>query len=185
MPRAVALLRAINVGGRFVVKMEKLRALAEGAGLTGVSTYIASGNLLFDCSVREAPRMEAKLEALWKKELGWDVATLVRTQKEIAALFAEGGQLAHGLKGKDARHYVSFLRAEPARAAVEELHGWSYAKERVLVRGRELHFWCTLPSHEAKFTNARLEKALKLQATTRDWKTVVALQELFSSSAPA
>lgn len=183
MPRAVALLRAINVGGRFVVKMEKLRALAEGAGLTGVSTYIASGNLLFDCAAREAPRMETKLEALWKKELGWDVPTLVRTQKEIAELFAEGDKLAHGLKGKDVRHYVTFLREEPARAMVEELHSWSYAKERLLVRGRELHFWCTIPSHEAKFSNARLEKTAKLQATTRDWKTVAALQELFGSTA--
>jgi len=184
MPRAVALLRAINVGGRFV-KMEKLRELATRAGLENVSTYIQSGNLLFDCSAREAPRMETRLEALWKQELGWDIPTLVRTQKEIAALFAEGAALAHGLKGKGVRHYVSFLRAEPARAAVEELHGWSYAKERLLVRGRELHFWCALPSHEAKFSNTRLEKAVKLQATTRDWKTVVALQELFSPGARA
>jgi uncharacterized protein (DUF1697 family) len=184
MPRAVALLRAINVGGRFV-KMEKLRALAEGAGLAGVSTYIQSGNLLFDCSAREAPRMEARLEALWEKALGWDIATLVRTQKEIGALFAEGAGLEHGLKGKEARHYVSFLRAEPSRAAIDELHASSYGKERLLVRGRELHFWCTIPSHEAKFSNARLERVLKFPATTRDWKTVAALAQLLSPSAPA
>jgi uncharacterized protein (DUF1697 family) len=184
MPRAVALLRAINVGGRFV-KMERLRALASAAGLEGVSTYIQSGNLLFDCTAREAPRMEAQLEALWKRELGWDIATLVRTQKQIEALFEEGGGLEHGLKGRDARHYVSFLRGEPARDAIDALHGWSYAKERLLVRGRELHFWCTLPSHEAKFSNARLERVLKFPATTRDWKTVAALAELFNPSAPA
>jgi uncharacterized protein (DUF1697 family) len=184
MPRAVALLRAINVGGRFV-KMEKLRALATRAGLENVATYIQSGNLLFDCSAREAPRMEARLEALWKVELGWDIATLVRSEREIAELFAEGAGLKHGLKGKDVRHYVSFLRAPPAPGATEELHDWSYAKERLLVRGRELHFWCTLPSHEANFSNARLERLLKFPATTRDWKTVVALQELFSSSARA
>ena len=139
MPRAVALLRAINVGGRFV-KMERVRALAESAGLRGISTYIQSGNVLFDCAAREARKMEARLEALWQKELGWDIATLVRTQKEIAELFAEGGGLEHGLKGKDARHYVSFLRDEPTPAAAKEVHGWSYAKERLLLRGRELHF---------------------------------------------
>ena len=184
MPRAVALLRAINVGGRFV-KMEKLRALAAAAGLEGVSTYIQSGNLVFDCSAREAPRMEAKLEALWKKELGWDVATLVRTQKQIETLFEEGGGLEHGLKGKDVRRYVSFLRSEPASDAIEALHASSYAKERLLVRGRELHFWCTIPSHEARFSNARLERVLKFPATTRDWKTVAALAGLFNPSAPA
>jgi uncharacterized protein (DUF1697 family) len=184
MPRAVALLRAINVGGRFV-KMEKVRALATRAGLEGVSTYIQSGNLLFDCKAREAERLEAWLEALWRKELGWEVATLVRTKKQIAELFAEGTTLEHGLKGKDVRHYVSFLRAEPDREARAELHGWSYAKERLLLRGRELHFWCTIPSHEAQFSNARLERLLKSPATTRDWKTVAALQALFSPSARA
>lgn len=180
MPRAVALLRAINVGGRFV-KMEKVRALATRAGLENVSTYIQSGNLLFDCSAREAARMETKLEALWKKELGWDIATLVRTQKEIAELFAEGADLAHGLKGKEARHYVTFLREEPSAAAIEAVHAWSYAKERLLVRGRELHFWCTIPSHEAEYSNAKVEKLLKISATTRDWKTVQALDELMES----
>jgi uncharacterized protein (DUF1697 family) len=184
MGRAVALLRAINVGGRFV-KMERLRALAESAGLAGVATYIQSGNLLFDCSAREAPRMERRLEALWKGELGWEIATLVRTEQEIAGLFEEGAGLKHGLKGKDVRHYVSFLRSPPAPGATEELHAWSYAKERLLVRGRELHFWCTLPSHEANFSNARLERLLKFPATTRDWKTVAALAQLFRPSAPA
>jgi uncharacterized protein (DUF1697 family) len=184
MPRAVALLRAINVGGRFV-KMEKLRSVASAAGLANVSTYIQSGNLLFDCNARDATKMERKLEALWRDELPWEFPTLVRTQKEIDELFAEGGGLAHGLKGKDARHCVSFLRAEPDARATKELHAWSYAQERLLVRGRELHFWCTIPSHEAKFTNARLEKLLKCSATTRDWKTVVALQQLFSSSSRA
>ena len=46
MPRYVALLRAVNVGGR-VVKMERLRQVFEETGLTGVSTHIASGNVLF------------------------------------------------------------------------------------------------------------------------------------------
>ncbi len=179
MARAVAFLRAINVGGRFV-KMERLRALAGGAGLANVATYIQSGNLVFDCAAREAPRIEARLEELWRKELGWEVATLVRTQKELAALFAEGEDLAHGLKGKDVRHYVSFLRAEPPRGAIDELHGLSYAKERVLVRGRELHLWCTIPVHEAKCTNARLERLVKSPATTRDWKTIAALQRVLA-----
>lgn len=177
MPRAVAFLRAINVGGRFV-KMEKLRALAGDAGLANVATYIQSGNLLFDCTAREAPKFEARLEQLWKRELGWEVATLVRTAKEIAKLVDAGESLEHGLAGKDVRHYVSFLRSEPPRDAIDALHASSYAKERVLVRGRELHLWCTIPVHEAKLTNARVERLLKSPATTRDWKTVLALQAL-------
>ena len=45
--KAIAFLRAVNVGGR-VVKMDRLRALFEGEGFTGVETFIASGNVIFD-----------------------------------------------------------------------------------------------------------------------------------------
>lgn len=179
MARAVAFLRAINVGGRFV-KMEKLRALAEAAGFENVSTYIQSGNLLFDCPARGAARREAELEELWRKNLPWEFPTLVRTGKELAALVEEGAGLAHGLAG-EARHYVSFLRQAPDASAARELERWSHPKERLVLRGRELHFWCTIPSHEAKFTNARLEKLVKSHATTRDWKTVIALHELIEA----
>ena len=47
MTRWVALLRAINVGGR-TVKMDRLRALFEELRYANVETFIASGNVLFD-----------------------------------------------------------------------------------------------------------------------------------------
>ena len=47
MARHVALLRAINVGGR-IVKMDALRAACEQIGLTKVETFIASGNVIFE-----------------------------------------------------------------------------------------------------------------------------------------
>ena len=46
VPRHVAFLRAINVGGH-VVTMDKLRALFTALGLKDVETFIASGNVLF------------------------------------------------------------------------------------------------------------------------------------------
>ena len=47
MPRTVAFLGAINVGGH-VVRMETLREVSESLGLRGVETFLASGNLIFD-----------------------------------------------------------------------------------------------------------------------------------------
>ena len=51
--RYVALLRAINVGGR-TVKMDRLRVLFEEMKLQNVQTYIASGNVIFDSSAAAA-----------------------------------------------------------------------------------------------------------------------------------
>ena len=67
MPRYIALLRAINVGGH-TVKMDHLRRLFEALDLAAVETFIASGNVVFHADegdalyvifVREAPGAEA------------------------------------------------------------------------------------------------------------------------------
>lgn len=60
MARHVALLRAINVGGR-TVKMDVLRGACEALGLTSVETFIASGNVIFESRARAAV-LEEKIE---------------------------------------------------------------------------------------------------------------------------
>ena len=47
MPRYVALLRGINVGGRNKVPMADLRRVAASLGHTEVATYIQRGNVVF------------------------------------------------------------------------------------------------------------------------------------------
>src|SRR6266545_8120025 len=77
MPRYVALLRAINVGGHNV-KMEELRRQFERLGLSNVETFIASGNVLFDAKSSSVSALEHKIEAGLRTALGYEVATMVR-----------------------------------------------------------------------------------------------------------
>ncbi len=66
----VAFLRGINVGGHRV-KMDRLRSLLEGLDLVDVSTFIASGNMIFSTS--EAPLvLEAQIEQRLRTGLGYD-----------------------------------------------------------------------------------------------------------------
>src|SRR6185295_19134238 len=125
MPRYIALLRAINVGGH-VVKMDRLRALFEELDLTQVDTFIASGNVLFNSSSRSGSALERKIEKHLRAKLGYEVATFVRTAAEVQRVAAyepfSAAVMArpyHGL-------YVSFLRDAPSAAAqraVEALSG--------------------------------------------------------------
>ena len=55
MPRCIAFLRAVNVGGR-LVKMDALRSAFEALDLADVSTFIASGNVLFETRARQHAR---------------------------------------------------------------------------------------------------------------------------------
>ena len=62
MTAFVALLRAVNVGGTGKLPMGELVRLCESAGFCSVSTYIASGNVVFSSRETEA-RVKARLEA--------------------------------------------------------------------------------------------------------------------------
>ena len=76
--RYVALLRGINVGGKSIIRMADLRECAEALGLEDVSTYIASGNLLFRSRERSAARLEAALEQALQRRFALPVRIVVR-----------------------------------------------------------------------------------------------------------
>jgi uncharacterized protein (DUF1697 family) len=80
--RYVALLRGINVGGRNKVPMADLRAAMTDAGFDEVSTYIASGNVLFRTS-RPARTLEAEIEVALEERLGMSLVVVVRSQRQL------------------------------------------------------------------------------------------------------
>jgi Uncharacterized protein conserved in bacteria len=83
VPRHVAFLRAINVGGH-VVKMERLRTLFEELGLKDVETFIASGNVLFDAPSTGIAKLETRIEAHLEKALGYEVLSYIRPLASLA-----------------------------------------------------------------------------------------------------
>lgn len=76
----VALLRGINVGGNHKVEMKKLKALFESLGFVDVSTYINSGNVMFEGSGKTQD-IRKKIESSLKKEFGFEIPTLVKTAR--------------------------------------------------------------------------------------------------------
>jgi len=78
----VALLRGINVGGNHKVDMKKIKTLFESLGFFNVSTYINSGNVIFEGSGKPWEICK-KLELSFKKEFSFDIPILVKTEKEI------------------------------------------------------------------------------------------------------
>src|SRR5690349_16774971 len=110
--RHVALLRAVNVGGRSKVPMADLRALFEELGHTEVQTYIASGNVVFG-GKPDARRLERALA----DRFGVETTVILRTAKQLEAVLD-----AHPF-GKDTSHtYVTFLAEKPSAPAVKAVH---------------------------------------------------------------
>lgn len=78
----IALLRGINVGGNRKVEMKKLKSLFEKLGYQNVSTYINSGNVIFE-STRSKEVLTQEIVKNLKKEFGFEIQTLLKTAKEM------------------------------------------------------------------------------------------------------
>src|SRR5579859_2346858 len=76
---AVAFLRGINLGGH-TVKKDQLIEIFESVGAREVTTFIASGNVVFDAA--SAPE-EAAAEAAFVAALGYAAPTFIRTTKQL------------------------------------------------------------------------------------------------------
>ena len=85
MPKYIAFLRAINVGGH-TVKMDQLREVFEQCGFKNVETFIASGNVIFDSTSKNPKALEKKIEAALLKAFGYEVHTFLRTPGELTAV---------------------------------------------------------------------------------------------------
>lgn len=166
--RYVAFLRAINVGGR-TVKMAVLQKIFEGVGLTEVSTFIASGNVIFTTS-RRAPVLQTLIEGRLQAGLGYEVATMIRSTGEVRAIAEHGPFAAADVAAGSL--YVGFMRHKPSGAAVMRALALQTAVDSLHVHGTEV-FWLARKSvSQATITGALIEKALNTPVTLRSINTV-------------
>src|ERR1043165_8887511 len=84
--RYVGLLRGINVGGKTLVKMAELKACVEALGCDDVSTYIASGNVLFTSRRRDVAALEAEIEGAIETRFGLPVKVVVLDRAAYARI---------------------------------------------------------------------------------------------------
>lgn len=127
----VALLRAVNVGGRKLA-MDDLRRLAEEAGFENSLTFIASGNLLF-ASGRSEASIARELEARLKEHMGVEVPVLVRTARQMAEV-ARSNPYPNE---PGSRVAAIFLELAPPKDAIEKASG--IADECLALGRREIY----------------------------------------------
>jgi uncharacterized protein (DUF1697 family) len=165
-----AFLRAINVGGR-TVTMARLREVLVRAELQEVTTFIASGNVLFESRSPNAAALERRIEKALLDALGFEVETMVRTHEEVAAAAAQQPFGVPPDMPGGVADYVAFLKHEPDAPAVARLMGLVSEADALHVIGREL-YWRRHDRAASRFTGSALERALGMAATVRNLNTV-------------
>ena len=175
MPRCVAFLRAVNVGGR-VVKMDALKRIFESMGLSDVESFIASGNVVF--SSKGARGLDAKIAAGLESALGYEVRAFVRGIDEVVSDAAHAPFAAKDVAACPT-YLVGFLSKNLDAAGVERLSLLSTQDDRFHVRGRD--FWWLSKHSQARpaITGRQLEKALGQPTTLRNVNTIRRMAERF------
>ncbi len=167
MPKYVAFLRAINVGGH-VVTMEALRELFTGLKFSGVETFIASGNVIFETKAAQDQKLEQKIEKHLEAALGYEVGTFVRSVDEIRAV-----SVYEPFSNKGIALNVGFMRGPLGDA--EQVKPFVTDVDDFHVHGREVYWLCRIRQSDSKFPTKKFEKAIGGAVTWRNMNTVVRL----------
>jgi uncharacterized protein (DUF1697 family) len=166
--RQVAFLRAVNVGAR-TVKMDRLKASFEALDLAGVTTFIASGNVVFD-SRRGAAGLERAIEARLEADFGFSVTTMIRSIEELRGIQEHVSTQVR--PPADVSLHVGFLKGAPTAAALSAAVALSNPVDRLLVNGRELYWLAGRGMGQSTLSAARVEKLLGTPATLRNVNTI-------------
>jgi uncharacterized protein (DUF1697 family) len=176
--RYVAFLRAINVGGH-TVKMDRLRAEFEALRFRDVTTFIASGNVLFSTPLLDPAALEERIERRLEKTLGYPVATFLRTPDELAALVRDE---PFQDRAADATLWTGFLKSAVSPSVRDNLRALCTEVEEIDAQGREVYWLRRHLDMTALRTGARIDKTLGTSVTFRNVTTVRKLAGLLGAT---
>ena len=175
----VALLRGVNVGGRNKVGMGELRDAFEAAGYSSVSTYIQSGNVVFDS---DAPPdlLEASIEATLERRFGFPIVVVVRSDAQLASVI---GDAPDGF-GHDSERFLwdaiflkTPLSSEAAMRVVEQREGVDQAWP-----GTGVLYFSRLRERRTQSRMSRIVGTPEYrQMTIRSWSTTTKLGSLLDA----
>jgi uncharacterized protein (DUF1697 family) len=174
----VSMLRAVNVGGAGLIKMDALRELYESLGLEDVRTLLQSGNVVFRSGLSNRQALVKRITQEIERRYDLQVEVILRTLAEVASIVDRGPLLSP--RADKSKLLVMFLSAVPAAAAQDALMKWHNSKqlkELLEIRGPEIYLFYPDGVGRSKLTGAVIESKLDAAGTARNWNTLVKLVE--------
>ena len=173
----LALLRGINVGGNNLINMADLRQCLEESGFKKVSTYIQSGNVLFESPARDPARVTGKIERALSARFGYTALIVLVSEDQLEAVM-DGAPDQFGTDPGTYRYDVIFLR--PPFQASKVLPTMKLKEGVDEAFANEHAIYCRRPISKA--SQSSLPKLIAHPAyksmTIRNWNTTSKLHEL-------
>jgi uncharacterized protein (DUF1697 family) len=162
----VALLRGINVSGQKMIKMDALKQSLSKLELKNVATYVQSGNVVFQ-SEMQALELSQIIKKVILQDFGFEVPILVFSISTWERILTQNPFNKETVIDQGALYFVLFT----------DLPKMFYIGENVVYLNIPNGFGNT------KLNNNFFESKLKIEASTRNWKTAYQLLEMAKSIA--
>jgi uncharacterized protein (DUF1697 family) len=175
MATYIALLRGVNVGGRNKLPMKEWTDILKGFGAEEIKTYIQSGNAVFRHRALRPAEFSRKVASAIEKRHGFAPHVLLLKSAEMkkaidANPYAKAESNPHSL-------HVYFLDAAPKTPDLESLENIRLKNERFALKNQFFYLLAPDGIGRSKLA-ARVEKALGVAATARNWRTVSKVMEM-------
>jgi len=173
-------LRGINVGGKNIIKMDRLKQVFEDIGFSDVKTYIQSGNVIFRTPENDKLKITDRIENQLQKNFFANIKTLVLTADDLAEA-VENAPEDFGSEPEKFRYDVWFLLPP---ATINDVVANLRLREGIdfLQAGKNVIYTYRLTSQMGRsYFSKVIQTPIYKNFTIRNWNTVTTLLELLKS----
>ena len=179
MTTYIALLRGINVTGHNKIKMTDLIQLFLDLGYLDVLTYIQSGNVLFKSEEQETSKIEQSIVKAIKNKFEYSVTVLVLVKNQIESIYNSNPFIEKIQNLDRSKLHATFLNRAPDLDGISQIKNLlNTNNDEFQIIDKTVYLYCPNGYGKTKLNNNLFEKKLKVNATTRNWKTITKLFEL-------
>lgn len=175
----IALLRGINVGGKNKVPMNELRQCFESLGFKDVSTYINSGNVIFESDESDEAKLVRLCESAIEKQFRFKVVVAVIAARELIDSMNHAPSW-WGLDDEQKHNAIIVIAPMTAKEVMDEVGEAKPEYEKVTASGRII-FWTAQLRTFSRTRYASIVSTKAYQSVTiRNANTTKKLLELVS-----
>lgn len=157
--------------------MVDLQKCVEALELDDVRTYLQSGNVVFKTRRADPRKLAAAIRAGIAQDFGHEVEVLVLPATELDRV-ANANPLRPRSGADEKLFHATFLFEPISKSSFQKLRLPAQPGEQAVLMGQVVLLYCPHGYGRTRLNNSFFEKAFGVPATTRNWRTVVALQAL-------
>jgi len=172
----VALLRSINVSGHHIIKMADLKVLLARPDFLNLTTYLQSGNLVFESEIESPEMLENMLAELIKDHYGYDIKVKVYDASAFQDAYIKNPFLKVEEIDTKKLYYIHVL-GQVDKATFEAIKSKVNFPEEMFLIDNTIYVYYSNGYGRSKVTGSFFEKNLKLFVTARNNNTMKNLLE--------